>query len=61
MASGGVEEDDGSIPLDIDNVHMLLQGQTISVLVQMLWHVMSYDGEACGQLYISWIYQLYIT
>ncbi|XP_034756192.1 nesprin-2-like [Etheostoma cragini] len=25
MASGGAEEDDGGIPLDIDNVHMLLQ------------------------------------
>ncbi|XP_069017780.1 nesprin-2a isoform X4 [Embiotoca jacksoni] len=25
MASGGAEEDDGVIPLDIDNVHMLLQ------------------------------------
>ncbi|KAM8832006.1 nesprin-2a isoform 3-T3 [Spinachia spinachia] len=25
MASGGGEEDDGGIPLDIDNVHMLLQ------------------------------------
>ncbi|XP_054871829.1 nesprin-2 isoform X5 [Amphiprion ocellaris] len=25
MASGGAEEDDGGIPLDIDNVHMVLQ------------------------------------
>ncbi|XP_042247180.1 nesprin-2-like [Thunnus maccoyii] len=25
MASGGAEDDDGGIPLDIDNVHMLLQ------------------------------------
>ncbi|XP_070706002.1 nesprin-2a [Pempheris klunzingeri] len=25
MASGGAEEDDGGIPLDIDNMHMLLQ------------------------------------
>ncbi len=33
MASGGAEEDDGGIPLDIDNVHMLLQGQSIPVLM----------------------------
>lgn len=32
MASGG-GQDDGGIPLDIDNVHMLLQGQSISVLL----------------------------
>lgn len=31
MASGGAEEDDGGIALDIDNVHMLLQGQSIPV------------------------------
>lgn len=28
MASGGAEEDDGGLPPDIDNVHMLLQGQS---------------------------------
>lgn len=28
MASGGAEEDDGGLSLDIDNVHMLLQGQS---------------------------------
>lgn len=32
MASGETEEDDGSIQLDIDNVHMLLQGQSVCVL-----------------------------
>lgn len=36
MASGGAEDDDGGIPLDIDNVHMLLQGQFIPVLLWML-------------------------
>lgn len=29
MASGGAEEDDGGTSLDIDNVHMLLQGQSV--------------------------------
>lgn len=33
MASGGAEEDDGGSSLDIDNIHMLLQGQSISVLL----------------------------
>lgn len=28
MASGGAEEDDGGPSLDIDNVQMLLQGQS---------------------------------
>lgn len=32
MASGEAEEGDGGIPLDIDNVHMLLQGQAIFAL-----------------------------
>lgn len=42
MASGGAEEDDGGTSLDIDNIHMLLQGQSISVLLlEMLWHVMN--------------------
>lgn len=36
MASGGAEEDDGGVALDIDNVHMLLQGQSIPVLLLML-------------------------
>lgn len=36
MASGAAEEDDGGIPLDIDNVHMLLQGQSIPVFLYML-------------------------
>lgn len=41
MASGGAEEDDGGTSLDIDNVHMLLQGQSISALCEMLQHVTS--------------------
>lgn len=32
MASGGAEEDNGCTTLDIDNMHMLLQGQSIPVL-----------------------------
>lgn len=32
MASGGTEEDDGSIQLDIDNVQMLLQGESVCVM-----------------------------
>lgn len=32
MASGEAEEDVGGIPLDIDNVHMLLQGRAIFAL-----------------------------
>lgn len=43
MASGGAEEDDGGVALDIDNVHMLLQGQSIPVLLLMLQHVMSWN------------------
>lgn len=35
MASGGTEEDDGSVQLDIDNVHMLLQGKSVGELEQM--------------------------
>lgn len=45
MASGGAEGDDGGTSLDIDNIHMLLQGQSISVLLlEMLWHVMD-EGD----------------
>lgn len=29
MAAAGAEEDDGGASLDIDNVHMLLQGQSV--------------------------------
>lgn len=35
MASGGAQEDDGGPSLDIDNVHMLLQGQPISALCEV--------------------------
>lgn len=31
MASGGAEGDGGGIPLDIDNVHLLLQGQSMNM------------------------------
>lgn len=41
MASGGAEDDDGGTSLDIDNVHMLLQGQSISALCEMLQHALS--------------------
>lgn len=40
MASGGAEEDDGGTALDIDNVHMLLQGQAIPVLDVMTCDVL---------------------
>lgn len=48
MASGGAEEDDGGTSLDIDNVHMLLQGQSISALCEMLRHVTSRSDTPGG-------------
>lgn len=48
MASGGAEEDDGGASLDIDNVHMLLQGQSVQCRLRC-WDTPG-GGPCCGDV-----------